>query len=186
MKSPKIFCVGMHKTGTTSVSQVLQELGYTLQSWVPTQTRAQAVQLIDRMLLRYDMAKDHPWALMFKELDQKCPDSKFILTVRHSESWFASLLNAFGHLGTAPMRQWIYGPGNPQGNKDIYIARFERHNREVQEYFADKPQSLLVLDLLDGHVWKKIAQFLQLPIPTTPFPHANKSAEYDSHRSLAL
>jgi hypothetical protein len=34
-----------------------------------------------------------------------------------------------------PMREWIHGLGRPKGNENIYIARYERHNRQVMEYF---------------------------------------------------
>ena len=44
-----------------------------------------------------------------------------------------------------PMREWIYGVGRPKGNEDIYIARYERHNREVMEYFKHRSEQLLVL-----------------------------------------
>jgi hypothetical protein len=73
------------------------------------------------------------------------------------------------------MRQWIYGVGCPQGNEDVYTARFERHNREVLEYFADRPQDLLVMRLTEGDGWDKLCPFLGVPIPETPFPHENRA-----------
>ena len=43
------------------------------------------------------------------------------------------------------MREWIYGVGHPEGNEDVYIARYERDNREVMEYFKHRSEQLLVL-----------------------------------------
>jgi hypothetical protein len=77
-----------------------------------------------------------------------------------------------------PMRRWIYGEdaGCPEGNEDIYLERYERHNREVLEYFKDRPGDLLVFDIPKDVGWEKICNFLGHDIPNEPFPHANKAS----------
>jgi hypothetical protein len=76
------------------------------------------------------------------------------------------------------MRRWIYGEGAgcPEGNEDIYVARYERHNKEVLEYFAKRPDDLLVFDLPKGDGWDKLCPFLGHDVPDEPFPHANKAS----------
>ena len=57
------------------------------------------------------------------------------------------------------MRKWIYGVGCPEGNEDIYINRFKNHYEEVENYFRDRPQDLLVLDLAKGDGWEKLCLY---------------------------
>jgi hypothetical protein len=73
------------------------------------------------------------------------------------------------------MREWIYGPGraDPLGNESVYVERYERHNREVLEYFAGRPKDLLVLDLTGGDGWPQLCPFLGHPVPDVPFPWKN-------------
>jgi len=186
MKTPKVFCIGMHKTGTTSVGMALKTLGYTLKSTHSVNCRERALGMIDQLLANFDAVEDHPWSFVFRELDERCPGSRFILTTRHPESWYASVLRHFGDEVTQ-MRQWIYGPqyGAPQGNKDIYLNRFGRHNSEVREYFSNRPNALLEIDLSDGNNWTRICEFLSETVPSEKFPHANKSATYKEHQNLA-
>ena len=76
------------------------------------------------------------------------------------------------------MRRWIYGEdaGCPEGNEAVYVERYERHNREVLDYFRDRPGDLLVIDLPGDAGWEKLCAFLGHPVPDEPFPHANKAS----------
>jgi len=74
------------------------------------------------------------------------------------------------------MRQWIYGAGCPRGNEEIYVRRFETHNREVGEHFSNRTDDLLVMNLADGDGWDQLCPFLGKEVPPVPFPHANRAA----------
>ena len=84
----------------------------------------------------------------------------------------------FGERST-PMREWIYGSGRgmPINNEDLYVARYERHNREVVEFFGARSDDLLVFDMFAGEGWEKLCAFLRLPVPAEPFPWRNSKAE---------
>lgn len=174
----KVFCIGFHKTGTTSLEKALELLGYRVTG--PNGTRdpdiaSKVYDMADELVQQYDAFQDNPWPVIYREMDEKYPGSKFILTMRSPESWISSQVRDFG-LRETPMRQWIYGAGCPEGNEAIYVARYERHNREVLEYFRDRPDDLLVMDLPKGDGWRKLCGFLDEPIPDEPFPHANKAS----------
>ena len=177
MKS-KVFCVGFHKTGTTSLAVALKKLGYRVTGSFGTKD-ADISEKVHRLAfekaLEYDAFQDNPWPILYQELDNKFPDSKFILTRRSSESWILSQVRDFG-LAETPMRKWIYGVGCPEGNEDVFIARYERHNREVLAYFSDRGDDLLEFDLSGGDGWAKLCAFLGHDIPDQPFPHANKAS----------
>ena len=175
----KIFCIGFHKTGTTSLGVALETLGYRVTGPngvsdpdISKNVYSMAYALVER----YDAFQDNPWPIIYKELDEKYPKSKFILTLRSSESWIRSQVGHFGRKET-PMRRWIYGAGCPKGNEALYVKRFENHNRDVINYFKDRPQDFLILDLFKGDGWKKLCSFLAKEIPDTSFPHANKASE---------
>jgi hypothetical protein len=178
-KKTKVFGVGFHKTGTSTLNSVLTELGYNVCS-----NRIDLAQvLIDEnydeaydMFEKFDAFEDNPWPLLYKKFDTLYPGSKFILTLRDEDKWWNSLLNHFGSKHSL-MREWIYGVGCPQGNETIYRDRYKRHNEGVVNFFKDRPDSLLIVDWseIDGK-WDSICEFLKEPIPKSSFPHSNKMA----------
>lgn len=49
------------------------------------------------------------------------------------------------------------------------------HYQAVTEYFADRPQDLLIMNICEGDGFELLAPFLGLPIPNEAFPHKNVS-----------
>lgn len=181
----KVFCIGLHKTGTTSLAVALKTLGYRVTGPngvhdpnIEKNVFAMAYDLVDK----YDAFQDNPWPIIYKALDVKFPDSKFILTLTAPEFWIKSQVKHFGRKET-PMRKWIYGVGCPEGNEDIYLKRFEDHNKEVKNYFKDRPQDLLVLELVNGDGWEELCPYLGVDIPNTSFPHAKKASDRGKART---
>ena len=188
MKKQKVFGIGFHKTGTTSLGVALSQLGYdvTGQNNVHNPNVA---EIMDEMVLelaeKHDAFQDNPWPFYYKLLDNKYPGSKFILTIRPTDKWINSLVRHFGRK-TTPMRKWIYGKsyGSPKNNEQVYIDRYEKHNAEVQEYFKDRPNDLLIFRMPEGFNWEDLCSFLGEPVPDTPFPHANKSTEREQQTNI--
>jgi Sulfotransferase domain len=182
----KVFGIGFHKTATTSLARALSYLGYrvTGPNWVDHPNIAESVyEMAFHLAKEFDAFQDNPWPILYKELDQKFPGSKFILTLRPSDDWIRSVVHHFDEKET-PMRKWIYGIGCPRGNEDIYIARYKRHSREVLEYFKDRSEQLLVLNITAGEGWEKLCPFLGEPIPSIRFPCANTASEREKMRKL--
>jgi hypothetical protein len=176
---PKVFCIGFHKTGTKSLAAALRTLGYSVTGpngvkdpEIDKNVYAMAFDLAER----FDAFQDNPWPVIYKELDTRYPGSKFVLSVRSSDSWIKSQVGYFGKKET-PMRKWIYGVGCPEGNEEIYVRRFEAHNAEVLDYFRHRPDDLLVMNLAAGDGWEKLCRFLDKKAPGLPFPHANSAEE---------
>lgn len=176
----KVFCIGFHKTGTTTLEVALKRLGYRVTGSFGTRDPDIATKVHEmafRKVADYDAFEDNPWPVLYRELDTRFPGSKFILTRRPPEAWIRSQVKDFAATET-PMRRWIYGEtaGCPLGNEDIYLARYQRHNSEVLEYFRDRPQDLLVMDIPQNANWAVLCNFLGHDIPDEPFPHANKAS----------
>ena len=173
----KIFCIGFHKTGTTSLAKALETLGYrvTGPNGIDDPDIATNVHgMVPALVEKYDAFQDNPWPILYKELDRMYPNSKFILTLRDPEAWIRSAVRQFGREET-PMRRWIYGVGCPAGNERVYLDRFNAHNKAVRSYFAARAEDLLILDLTEGDGWEKLCAFIGRDIPDVPFPHANPS-----------
>jgi hypothetical protein len=179
--STKIFCIGFHKTGTKTLAAALARLGYrvtgpngVLDPAITANVRGMAYALV----AEFDAFQDNPWPILYRELDERFPGSKFILTVRDTPSWIRSQLDHFGSTET-PMRRWIYGEtaGAPAGNEALYMRRYETHNRDVLEYFAYRPDDLLVMDLAQGDGWEMLCRFLNKDVPDVAFPHENKATD---------
>lgn len=102
----KIFCIGLNKTGTTSLKKEMELQGYIVGN------QRQAEYLIDdwakrdfRRITKYCRAaqffQDVPFSVpyTFIIMDQAFPSSKFILTVRDdAQQWYNSLIRFYGKL----------------------------------------------------------------------------------------
>jgi hypothetical protein len=173
----KVFGIGFHKTGTTSLARALRLLGYRVtgpNGVGDPDIRTKLFPMVEVLSRQFDAFQDNPWPLVYQHMDQMHPQSKFILTIRDPDQWAASQAKYFGRQST-PMRQMIYGVGFPEGNEEIYKSRMKQHNEEVIEYFKNRPNDLLVIDLTAQNEWEPICRFLDEPIPRAPFPHANQA-----------
>lgn len=140
--------------------------------------REKSLESVFKVVKDFDASQDNPWPLLYKELDNKYPNSKFILTVRYEEKWIKSLVNYSGYKST-DMRKWIYGIGYPLGNEELYINVYNKHIADVKEYFRNRPNDLLVIDLTVGEGWEKICSFPGKQIPNKDFPHTNKGTYHE-------
>ena len=178
---PKVFCVGFQKTGTTSLEAALKMLGYSVASifgrdWPIEKLRRDYVQTGLEIALNHDAVEDMPWPLMYRELDEAFPGSKFILTWREPDRWIKSIVSHFG-ANPAVLQQFTYGDDAPfpVGHEDHYRHVYEMHNAEVRAYFRDRPDDLLEMNLTQGDGWEKLCAFLTVPVPGVPFPRENSA-----------
>lgn len=175
----KIIGVGFQKTGTSTLRDALKILNYSVKD---TTTRAlipilkndykKVLKIIDK----FDAIEDTPWYIIYKELDKLLPGSKFILTIRDEQSWYKSVSRHIGNLRSAH-HEWIYGKGKglPKDYKENTINVYNNHNKEVVEYFKNRPNDLLIIDFTKGDRWDKLCKFLDKDIPKELFPHSNNS-----------
>jgi hypothetical protein len=173
---PRVFCIGWHKTGTSTMGLALLELGYTVLGArldMAEPLLAGDTNTPVKLAGQFDALQDVPWAALFRELDQAYPNSRFILTVRGEEAWLHSAGNHFKDKYVA-LHEWLYGKGVLAGNETLYLHRYRRHYHEVEAYFRDRPDDLLIMDFSRGHSWARLCRFLNEPVPRKPFPYANK------------
>lgn len=173
---PRVFCIGWHKTGTSTLGLALIELGYSVLGCRLDMVHPLRRRDIDAVLDcagQFDALQDVPWAALYRELDERYPGSRFILTKRDEDSWLKSAHRHFSNT-EIPLHEWLYGEGRLIGNEKRYIERYRRHHRDVEGYFQDRPDDLLVMNLTRGDGWDTLCRFLGHEVPAKPFPHANK------------
>jgi hypothetical protein len=180
----RIFGIGLHKTGTTSLHTALRRLGFESGHWT-TAHWAKAVwdemQMHGRSwTIEHGYAfSDLPFALLYEQLDRAYPGSKFILTTRNEGEWLKSVENHWSHKGNPFRHQWDHDPFSHRMHKIIYgqkgfdalvfLTRYRQHNLEVLRYFNGRPD-LLVMDMSDGSGWPDLCAFLDRPVPEEPYP----------------
>jgi hypothetical protein len=123
---------------------------------------------------------DLPIPLLFKELDQAYPGSKFILTVRSEGKWIRSVRSHWDPERNRFRTAWNTDPFTHRIHKELYgqkgfdeavfLERYRRHSREVLDYFAYRPADLLVMNMDAGAGWPELCGFLGKPVPGIPYP----------------
>lgn len=181
MFSRKVICVGFQKTGTSSLGQALERLGYRVGGYHDFRHLAKSATLDIEQLRRevletarmYDAVQDTPYPIFYRDLDRAFPDTKFVLVIRDTDSWIRSVVSDFGSHENA-IHTLIYGSPFPRGHEQEWTDRYLTHNTEVVEYFKNRPDALLTLRLDEGDVnWERLCGFLRHPVPDVPWPHAN-------------
>lgn len=176
----KAFGIGFGKTGTKSLGQALEILGYNHQSFDESILVKYSEGRYDELFAivdSHDSLEDFPWPFMIEELDRRYPDSLFILTVRKSTNiWYRSLCrHAARWPDTKPSLKLAYGHGEPRDDPQHHKRLYEEHNRRVKDYFEHRPDQLLVLCLEQGMGWSELCSFLNTAVPKVPFPAKNRA-----------
>ncbi len=188
----KVFGVGWAKTGTTTLGKCFEILGYDHQSLELELVKDIAAGDLSRIMALAETKEtfeDWPWALLYKELDQAFPGSRFVLTKRKPGSWIRSYANMLANQGHASpemneTRRALYGLPFPGVSEAQLLARYEQHNAEVEACFQERPDDLLVVDWEETDEWKVLCAFLGRDVPDQPFPRANEGS-YFTGLSLA-
>ena len=160
--------IGLGRTGTTTLCDALKVLGYRNVVHNP-----KFEELRD-----LDGAADNGCTVFYKYLDYKFPDSKFILTVRDLDPWLESSnyihdrCSATRENDVPIMRRMLLYEA-VAFDREIFTAAYHRHHADVKRYFQQRPDDLLVLNIMGGDGWELLCPFLELPIPDEPFPHSN-------------
>ena len=196
----QVFGAGLGRTGTYSLREALDALGYgpCYHMHVVINDMAQHVPLWNSALAgRPDWeaiysgqaaAVDWPTASFYRELHAAYPAAKFVLGIRSTESWVESfsetIYTAVNGRDEAPpdVQPWldmciavIGKAGIRLGMSHAELASaFDAHNAAVR---AAIPAAQL-LEFSAGDGWEPLCAFLGQPVPEAPFPRTNNCAEF--------
>jgi hypothetical protein len=184
---PKVFCIGMYRTGTSSLGLALSWLGYrTTSSFIEVADKPsdyfdldptkwiERLKRVEMYLESMDAFADCPWMYVYQELDRRYPGAKFILTVRNSACEVAQ--SEIAHWTALGLIERYIAETGRQPVPEMFEERYNTHNAQVSEYFRGRESDLLILCLeKEGdRAWAKICDHLGgLAVPTLPFPKVN-------------
>ncbi|MEV6848652.1 sulfotransferase family protein [Actinoplanes sp. NPDC051411] len=195
---------GFGRTGTLSLKVALEQLGFgPCLHMVPLLQDPETSALIrkaaegdvdslDVALQGYRATVDWPMTYFWRELVDRHPAAKVILTVRDPEKWYESADKTIYAAANAGRESGVMDPdvismvdatvweGTFDGrfaDREATIQRFLEHNARVRrEIPADR---LLVFEVAQG--WEPLCSFLGVPVPETPFPRLNDTVTFNEN-----
>ncbi|KAG0190348.1 hypothetical protein DFQ28_002196, partial [Apophysomyces sp. BC1034] len=150
----------------------------------------------------YDAAVDNPTVPFYKELVERYPEAKVILTVRSADSWYDSMCRTVFRSTKHQIPHDIpehtqkmvnlaqkvslkgYRRDNPERepNKEELCKIFNDHIEEVKRVIP--PERLLIMELGEG--WERLCKFLGKDVPDEPYFWANDGNEFFSNHIKAI
>jgi hypothetical protein len=205
---PKVFVIGLSKTGTTSVGDALARLSYLRLGWEDIRSRflfrsylTGNISPFVSLSQYYDTFEDLPWALVYQDMAQLYPDAKFILTLRENdEDWLTSIKSHTSR------RVWIghdfvYGARRAEGHEERYLEAYRNHTASVRSFFGGKAFETRLLEWVidskevvakeDPEKWGVFLKFLELEDSAEirdglgEFPWSNRTESVSQMGSLS-
>jgi hypothetical protein len=191
----KVIGSGLGRTGTMSMKRALEALGFgPCHHMVEVFQHPESVPLWnaasdgkpqwDVIFKDYRAAVDYPSCKYWRELARHYPDAKVLHTVRDPDTWFdstqATIFAPTAFAANPPEHlkaffQSIVGDfGDRIHDRAFMTAYFREHSAEVERTIPK--ERLLVYHVGEG--WDRLCRFLDVPIPTTPYPSENTRAEF--------
>ena len=184
----QIVGAALPRTGTLSLKFALEMLGigrcYHMSELIldPSQRWRWAFarlrpSLLDPLWREFHSTLDAPSCMLWRQLANRFPSSKVILTRRDPGKWFESVSGTVGHPDHAKLI--LKSPLAPAAimnppfgfrlDRNSMIHHFEKYGAEVRA--AIPADRLLEFEAKDG--WEPLCAFLGVPVPDTAFPHVN-------------
>ena len=200
----KVFGAGFGRTGTMSLKIALEKLRigpcYHMREVVSRSSHIKLWYDIsrgehpnwNRLFSGFNSAVDFPVCLFYKQLINKFPEAKFILTLRDFDTWYISTANTIYKVPSIlpdwfekvvyPIRMfivmqvnliWVGLFKNNFSDRDSTKLVYYEHIESVKKIIpADK---LLIYNVKEG--WEPLCEFLDVDVPDIPFPKVNDTAE---------
>ena len=171
----KLFSLGLTKTGTTSIHHALLTLGIASTHDLDharaidkaVKTKQPPLSLIPKKIQA--ITGGTVWHQHLAVLDQSYPGSKFILPIRDVDDWLVSIKRH-----TIRHNQLNHGKKPKRSFDPIKLRQtYNQHIKRIKEYFKDRPQDLLIINIIGGEGYEKLCPFLGIPTKNGSFPHKN-------------
>lgn len=184
--SNKVFGIGLSRTGTTTLHFLLEQLGFKSLHFVDDLLDVPDWNVLDD----YDAFSDSPIPLYYRQCDLLYPKSKFILTTRNKKSWLSSMKWLFtdGKIlwnwdkATDRYHQKFYG--SQRYDKRSLEVLWDNHHREIETYFSEKPDQLLIINIDQGFDIREICNFLEVPQKKISIDKNNKRVNASFKRKI--
>ena len=191
----KVFEIGVAKTGTTSLGRAYEILGFKHKAEDPDLylkfINNYDYEILFEVIDKYDAFQDGPWHnkdVDYKILDKKYPNSKFIILERDDESWIRSNERFYSPKYHKDWENWEYSfliDDRWITQRESVIEEKLNYKKskylEIKEYFKNRPNDFLTMNICDGEGWEVLCPFLEKEIPNVSFPRLNVYGENDEY-----
>ncbi|WP_434036019.1 sulfotransferase family protein [Formosa sp. 4Alg 33] len=195
--SNKVFCIGLNKTGTSSLHEAFNILGLKSVHYKDDHGNDIKEIILNNYLSGHDILKGleaydafSDWDQeqytieIFKAFNEQYPGSKFILNTRDLKGWLDSREK---HVKNNQIKK----RKDPQADivwldidREAWETQFKKHYQEANAYFKGRTDNFLVFDVINGDGWETLCPFLNVPIPNVPFPKKNVASDKKLYRRL--
>lgn len=185
----KIFQIGFNKCGTRTIHHFFARNGLKSLHWeggkiakAMLHNRAASRSLIEGYE-DFDVFTDMEWLTatthieafkFFPEIADAFPDARFILNTRDRENWIQSRL-AHDHRDFVGRWMALTGLTDPDALAAHWREEWDRHHRNVRDFFADAPERLVVFDIEQDSPETLAKGFPELDLNTRFYKHRGKT-----------
>ena len=200
----------MSRTGTTALSQALNNLGaktthFSLEAFVqseyfnssltfepklnyssyrkwrlPKEIKAKNQIKVNDIFQNFEGFADLPFPLLFRELDELFPKSKFIYTYWDERKWLKSMKWLYSDgaviwkhgLLDDEIKFWAYG--TTVYDEEKLLTAYRNHHTAVLEYFESNPNFLYLNLDKNEFQYSLLCDFLEIPIINKPIERINE------------
>jgi len=182
----KVFILSQCKNASTSICDSVKVLTRLKgKDWIGRSAIKEDLSFnwafIWKYIEKYSVITDDPFPFIYKEIYNRYPDSKYILTYRDPNTWLDSFRFGFEKdwNGLFKIKQALYPFRNIQDNKDQIKEIYNDLNNDILSFFSYRNNFLhFDIDLLycldRKEKWELMANFLEVEITETilskPFP----------------
>jgi hypothetical protein len=155
----KVFCIGLGRTATSSLTTALLNLGYDVWHCPILYESCNIRNYVNKFdgLTELPLCSEYD----FKDLYNMYPDAQYILTVRDDDKWLKSTIKYKWLADNMICRCPGYGMFCKNFYKfDFSIESFREYNRDVLDFFKNKDEQLLVMNIPEGDGYEKLCPFL--------------------------
>lgn len=191
----KVFEIGVAKTGTTSLGRAYEILGFKHKAEDPDLylkfIENYDYEVLFEVIDKYDAFQDGPWHnkdVDYRVLDEKYPNSKFIILERDNYSWIRSNERFYSPKYHKDWENWEYSfliDDRWITQRESVIEEKLNYKKskylEIKEYFKNRPKDFLTMNICDGEGWEVLCPFLEKEIPNVSFPRLNVYGENDEY-----
>ena len=195
---PYVFIIGFNKSGTRSLTSLLEHAGLPGVHWdknrlvhrmlVNIKKGKRVLSGYDSRFLVYadlilsDESKVVEGNQFFPRLYDEYPNSFFILNTRPTEKWIDSRVR-HGNGPFLARSMKILGTSEPTEVMDLWRSQKEMHESKVREFFSDKPGRLVEVNIESDNPSQLLSQALPFEVDDVGWRHVGRS-RYNTQTSL--
>lgn len=181
-----VFNIGLNRSGTTSLTEALNILGipslhFSINEawWSPDKSNEiesviynnikRRKRLLHTLDHRYQGFSDFNGEHYYQELYTQYPNSKFIFTIRDPEDWLRSIIKVERF-----QERFLKNSIEEYKTFKRKLNHYYNKRNEILNFFQDKPEQFLQMNICKGEGWEVLCNFLDKEIPEVPFPYVNQ------------